>query len=452
MTRLHCSPMTARNPRIVIACLALGMSAWAACRPTESPRIARFECPEGSVRIPIVVPTAHGDSLAQVIDQIPLSGPVAKIPEYHDCQRFIEGNQYTSLYAIFAAFRLDNVDTVSARGHVTPMATIYTPDGAYPALGIKPGFNCLFLEWSGHQWTAKMIPWGMNSNNCADGHIPPSSGVGTDLSVRPQTFLKFLPDDYPEATRWDRDSHDSVYTIGIRCGAAWCDVGPHGFTPSAGYNGPPLTFDAIGGVVPSTRAQERVQRVKGWYDVQRLAETGEGGIHPTTFRGFLIPHPALDSLAWWNWRANPNDPLESYYRLGWIHVGYAFMEGDYSKWNFRKGLNKVYMCYGALGDDCKFPTPLPHGEHPSTRPDLANCPKDPIDPNPSHRWWARTTSQDGATTYVCIQRMDHRSDLQAWATVNTNVQYSIPATARWHFMPQDESGWWGCPTGCCTKQ
>jgi len=446
-----------RRIRSLTVCLALGFSAWAACRPTEPRRIAPFQCPEGAIRIPIVIKTMHGDSLVQTIDDIPVSGPVAGIPEYHDCQRFIEGNKYTSVFAIFAAFRLDAVDTLNALVNLMPMATIYTPDGAYPALGIEPGFNCLFLERNSRGWKAKMIPWGIDKKNCADGHITPSSAVGTELSVRYQNTappLVFGARDYPPAARWDRDSQDSVYTIGIRCGRAWCEVGRQGFVPSAGYNGPTLSFDPIGGVVPSPLAQARVQRIKGWYDVQRLAVPSEGGIHPTSFRGFLIPHPALDSLAWWNWKAQPNAPLESYYALGWIHVGWAYMEGNYPKWNFRKGKNKIYMCYGTLGEDCEFPAPLPEGEKPTGSPNLEDCPRDPTDPNPSHRWWARTTSQDGNTTYVCIKRMDHRNDLLAWANVagNQGITFSIPATARWRFMPKDESGWWGCPTGCCTKQ
>jgi len=399
-----------------------------------------------------VINTTHGqDSLADTVTDIPLSGPVARIPEYHDCQRFIEGDQYTALFAIFAAFRLDTVDTLSGPVDTMPMATIYTPSGDYPALGIKPGFNCLFLSRNtSHVWTAKVIPWGIDKNNCADGHIVPGPGVGTDLSVRQQAVSgTFSARDYPPAARWDRDGHDSVYTIGIRCGRAWCEVGRRGFTPSVGYNGPALSFDPIGGVMPSAQAQARVQRIKGWYDVQRLADPSTGSLHPTKFRGFLIPHPLLDSVAWLNWKTDPTAALESYFRQGWLHVGYAYMEGNYSKWNFRQGINKIYMCYGTLGGNCELPQPLPQAEKPSTVT-LENCPTDPT--TPSRRWWARTTSA-GGTTYVCIERMDHRNDLLAWAQDphNAGVLISIPATARWRFLPRDESGWWGCPSGCCTK-
>jgi hypothetical protein len=44
-----------------------------------------------------------------IISAIPLSGSTSQIVEYHDCQRFIEGNQYGALYAIFADSVLDSL-------------------------------------------------------------------------------------------------------------------------------------------------------------------------------------------------------------------------------------------------------------------------------------------------------------------------------------------------------
>jgi hypothetical protein len=446
------------------AFIALASCIWAACHPTDqrptvpngTQWVRRFTCPEGRINIPVIVIKNVADTVQDSLQEIPLSGPVAEIPEYHDCQRFIDANnRYGSLFAIFASFRLDTVNPLSPVT-ATPLATIYTPDGDYPQLGIRPGFNCLFLAGSGKSWTAKMIPWGSNKNNCADGHITPGPGVGTDLAVQQQPVSpEFRPQDFPPVARWDRDAADRDYTIGMRCGAAWCEIGKPGFVRSAGYNGPPLTFDAIGGKTPSATAQRRVQTIKGWFDVQRLAERNDASptLHPTPFRGFLIPHPALDSLAWLKWKSPGNASLDSYYALGWIHVGYAYMEGDYSKWNFRKGRNKIFMCFGMLGGNCKLPEPIPQAEHPSAYT-LLKCPPDPDPATPARHWWAKTVPESGPQTYVCVQRMDHRKALLAWAGLpeNANVSFSIPATARWRFMPADESGWWGCATGCCTKQ
>jgi hypothetical protein len=339
------------------------------------------------------------------------------------------------------------------------VATIYTPDGNYPSLGIERGFNCLFLSRNATSWSALMVPWGVDKNDCGDGHITPGPTNSTKLDVLQQAVgAGFRPSDFPPVARWDRDKGDSLYIIGIRCGAAWCEIGKTGFQPSPGYSGPALAFDAIGGVTPSAAEQHRVQTIKGWYDVQRLAVvTAAGSIEPTSFRGFLIPHPMLDSLSWLRWNTDASAALSAFAGRGWINVGYAVMEGDYPKWNFKRGVNKIYFCVGvppttgvsAAAPKCPFP-PGTSPEPPSTT-SLTSCPPDPD--NTALQWWAKTVSSAG-TTYVCIARMDHKADLAALASDMAAKGYSVrlPATGRWRFLKADESSWYGCPTGCCTKQ
>lgn len=435
--------------------IVAGMTVWMACPPDDvrvvAPR-ARFQCPDSSISITVIGKDKNGqDSVIAQFDDIPLSHPIAQIPEFHDCQRFIDSSHFTSVFAIFAAFRLDTVTSPPGPVGSKPMATIYTPDGSYGPLGIETGFNCLFLERHGSNWTAKMIPWGIDRSNCADGHITPGPGVGTDLAVRQQNVsTEFTARDFPPVARWDRDSLDRDYTIGIRCGSAWCEVGAPGFAPSIGYQGPPLTFDAIGGRTPSPVAQHRVVQIKGWYDVQRLALGGSAAPQtPTAFRGFLIPHPFLDSLAWLKWQSSATAALNLYRDLGWIHIGYAVMEGNYPKWNFQSGRNKIYLCYGKRTEKCIIPG-NPSPEAPSST-SLAMCPADPAATD--LHWWAKTVSETGNTTYVCIKRMNHRDALMAWAGApeNANVSFSIPGAARWRFLPVDDASWFGCPTGCCTK-
>jgi hypothetical protein len=389
------------------------------------------------------------DSVHQTITDIPLSEPITDIPEYHDCQRFIEFGGYGSVYAVFAAFRLDHI----AGGPMEPLATIYTPNGRYSPLGIEPGFNCLFLSNTTGTWTAKMVPWGASNKNCADGHITVGPGVGKDLTVRRPTIAgggAFTGDDYPPVARWDWDSAHAQAYLGIRCGAEWCEIGAtSGFTPSPGYTGPLLSFDAIAGAPPlPANAALRVQRIKGWYDVQELGVWADGSTQPSGVRGVLIPHPALDAINWLNFRLDASASLRIFQKT-WVHVGYAVMQGDYPKWNLKSGTNKISLCYGTSdAESCNVPTGMALEYAYATS--LSNCPTDPTDN--ALRWWAKTESSAGVT-YSCVRRMDHRAHLLAWEGIgaNSGLVYRIPGAARWYFMPEDESTWYSCPTGCCSR-
>jgi hypothetical protein len=394
----------------------------------------RFQCPDESVLIQGVDTSGGQDTVLDTITSIPLSEPVVNIPEYHDCQRFIDSSGYGSVYAIFAAFLLDTV----SGGQAAPVATIYTPDGTYPTLGIAPGFNCLLLFKAGDTWNANMVPRGQGKEN-ADCTSRPPNAAATTLQVKAQPIegATFDAGDYPPVARWDWDSVNGKQYIGIRCGAEWCEVGATDFVQSEGYSGSPLSFDPIPGIVVPARATERVQRIKGWYDAQRLAS----GTAPGDVRGLLIPHPALDLI---NWR---DDALDFYKpNPGWVHVAYAIMDGDYNKWNLKMGKNKISFCYGtAAPTSCNVPAgPRDDGSSMS----LTGCKEDPTDA--TMRWWAKTESRT-AITYTCVRRMDHLGQINAWKVNHPGVVVRIAGTARWKFLWNDESTWMSCPTGCCTK-
>jgi hypothetical protein len=426
----------------------------------STPATWRFDCPKDSVLIQLVGTTTGGaESIHATITDIPLSEPVTDIPEYHDCQRFVEFGGYGSVYAIFAAFRLDKLSG-------GPVATIYTPNGTYTPLGIQAGFNCLFLTKTGASWTAKIVPWGVANNDCNDGHITVGPGVGKDLAVTMQNLTSgnFAGDDYPPVARWDWDSVHAQHYLGILCGHAWCEVGEPGFVPSQPYTGPALTFDpippptgsSVAPLVLPPSAAARVQRIKGWYDVQFLGVLTGGSTQPTAIRGTLIPHPALDTINWTHYGPDPDASL-NYYKDRWVHVGYAVMTGDYPKWNLKTGINKTSFCYGTLAS-CAVPTAtsLEYADAEA----LTACPEDPTHNN--LQWWAKTVSKvdptgaptaSSTTTYSCIRRIDHRLHLLAWEAdpAHANLSYRIPGAARWYFMPNDESTWHSCPTGCCSK-
>ena len=404
--------------------------------PTQKVLQWRFECPDEEVAIQGFDTTGGGSTLVDTIHQIPLSEPIANIPEYHDCQRFIDSSGvYGSVYAIFAAFLLDTV----SGGMTTPVATIYTPDGTYPSLGIMPGFNCLYLSKGADTWAAIMVPAGQGKQH-SECTTPPA-GPGTPLEVKEQQINSttiFESGDFPPAARWDWDTVHTRQYIGIRCGPAWCEVGAPGFTPSAGYSGPLLTFDLITDLPLPPNATERVQRIKGWYDDQVLALPG--GTGPSQVHGYLFPNPVLDTL---NWR---EDVLTRYKDRGWLHVAWAVMDTDYAKWNLKKGKNKISFCYGsATPNSCDVPA---GPQDPGSSVPLNSCTEDPS--NNALRWWAKTESSTGVT-YTCVRRMNHLAQLQALSSLKPGVDYRIPGAARWKFLTSDESTWMSCPTGCCTK-
>jgi hypothetical protein len=410
----------------------------------------QFACPDSTVSIRL----ARNDTVIDSLTDIPLSRGIANVPEYHDCQRFIDSSGgYGSVYAIFAAYRLRRLDSASV-GEQLPVGTIYTPDGTYGALGIKPGFNCLYLTKSAGKWTALMVNRGQGRTAAAcagqdSTSSNPSTGQPLDVIMQvvgPVFPPHFGPRDYPPVARWDWDSVNGKQYIGIRCGAAWCEVGAHGFKPSRPYEGPTLVFDRTpAGALPA-RMTERVQRIKGWYDVQQLAAADDGSTqHPSSVRGILIPSPVLDTINWLGQAL-----ALKFYKNRWIHVAFAILDGDYGKWNFRRGTNKIFLCYGAeASSSCSIPA-LAHSDSPSTTL-LNSCPQDPTDK--TLHWWAKTVSATGDTTYSCVKRMDHLAQVGAFmGSLGPGAQYRIPGAARWRFLLNDESTWVSCPTGCCTKQ
>lgn len=416
-----------------------------ACKPGPAKNVIvhRPECPA----FDSVVIWARGHGGGEVpITHIPGSDPITGIPEFHDCQRFVRGDRYDSLYAIFAAFRLeslpaklrlaDSLAKLQGKAHGTvPVATIYSYGGTYPPLGIQPGFNCLFLFRDDGVWGAKMVSWGPVDPDCAD-RDPESQAAGTTLQVLPSTGA-FTDPDYPPVARWDRAKGGTHY-IGIKCGPAWCEVGQPGFVPSMPYTIPQPSFDLVSGLPATLIEMKRVTGVKGWYDAQELASVASGWARPSGVHGVLIPHPVLDRL---NSVAG--------FKNRWIHVADAvLLDGDY-KWTLRKGVNKIYLCHGSpASDGCNVDlavVPTPPGIP------LSSCPPGP-DPD-GFPWWMMVASAAGTREVRCVKRVDHKAELAQYIATHPNqVDIQIPGAARWRWMVDDESGWIRCPTGCCTGQ
>jgi hypothetical protein len=438
-------------------------------RGRESDSISQMpgpECPyHGSVRPPVTDTAGQHVPLSPDSFPVLLSGPIAGIPEYHDCQRFMPNVTFLqwmlshkrpffdSLYAIFAAFQLDSVLKVPGLG--IPAATIFSFGGTYDPLGIKPGFNCLVFKGGPGHWTAVMLPQAnANDGNCTASHIN-INGLGTPLAVienPPIVFdsshALFRPKP-PPAARWDWDGKQQY--IGIACGLLWCEVGPQGFTPSPGYQGPDLTFDDIPGLsVPAGQSQQ-VTRIKGWYDDQQMDSALANGRHLVTgVHGWVFPNPELNDTIL--------DLPQSVALLQgvWIHVATAVLNGDY-KGNLRAGINKIYMCHetkGAKGRCRKHPLPIsesvPMGQ-PPVKPFSRALPQCDKESDGTRRWWKIQPAQ-GPARFVCGKRRDHYNDLQAYRNANQGVRIWIPGTARWRWMLEDVGEWHKCETGCCTGQ
>jgi len=436
--------------------------------PADTAAVERPECPHDSLIVKLI---SEKGRFLRLVNSIPLSDPISDVPEFHDCQRFVRRisflqwllggrprERYDSLYAIFAAFKLDTLPA-ALEGNGVPVATIYSYGGTYEPLGIKPGFNCLVLSGTPGAWVAKMLPQANSADSSCEGMHIDESAPGTPLTVfetpAPPVgdHVPFDSTNYPPVARWDWDGVNQY--IGIACGTTWCEIGPPGFSPSPIYQGPDIQFDDIPVLAATVTQRRQVTRIKGWYDDQQLDRAGPEGRHIVTgVRGWLFPNPELeDGLL---------DRPQSVAALRgvWVHVATAFLNGNY-KANLRRGANKIYMCHESAGQlgSCKMPAAagssslaiqmaqLPVSP-PFTRP-LNACDVDPTDG--LKRWW-RIQPEAGPALYVCVKRRDHYSDLEHYRAQHQNVRVWIPATARWRWLLDDAGAWHKCETGCCTGQ
>jgi len=477
--------------------------------------IAVFPAKTGDRPLP---PTVSGSSALNA------SGPITNIPEFHDCQKFIipaaasVPAHYDSLYAIFAAFKLDSIGgalpfdaytwsssntavaTVDASGHVTgvaagsaaiiatstadpthkayvqvtvttsappvtpipvvapasgifvqvgasflvvanlgantttslPVAEIYTYGPGYSPLGIGPNFNCLYLYFDASgNLSAKMVKVGGAGDGACFGGADPNTLVGTPLSVIRSAGLAV--DDYPPVARWDWDPVNNLQYIGIKCGAAWCEIGSreaHPFTVSASH-------------VPAGGSAPRVLAVKGWYDEQFLAIKNDARQWiPSGLKGMVIPDPNLASKH------------EADFAAGWVPVAYVGLDtmsgataaAKYYKQKFNfdpvhaqlplSRMNTLSLCYGTRSH-CGVPIP--------TNPAIGCGPDQKL----PFIWFIRrvwvkleSASRD-RVLYRCVTRRDNLAAVTA-------LGISTPATTRWRWLALDETTWAYCDVaGCC---
>lgn len=491
----------------------------------------RPECPQSWDAIPVYPVKQTGERplplAVSASSALNAPGPITNIPEFHDCQKFIipaaagVPAHYDSLYAIFAAFKLDSIGgalpfdtytwsstnaavaTVDASGHVTgislgsaaivatsttdptrkaalqltvatsappvtpvpvvtpgsgvvvgiggsfpvvanlgasmttslPVAEIYTYGTGYPPLGIGPNFSCLHLYFDATGvLSAKMFKVPGSGDSGCSATVDLNDPSATRLSVIRTAGLG--ASDYPPVARWDWDPVNNQQYIGIKCGAAWCEIGARGdkpFTVSAGH-----APTAGSTVVPNVLA------VKGWYDEQFLAIKNDAGeMIPSGLRGIVIPDPDLVTKHKSNFEQD-----------GWVPVAYVGLEtmsggADAAKYYKQKfnfdpvpaqlpltRMNMLSLCYGTRSH-CHVPMPI--------SPAIGCGPdqKLPFIWFINRVWVKLESASRDRVLYRCVTRRDHLAAVTA-------LGISTPATTRWRWLALDETTWDYCDAaGCC---
>jgi hypothetical protein len=378
----------------------------------------------------------------------PVIDAIRDVPEFHDCQRFIvherSARRYDSLHAIYAASYLDTLTTVlgplliepqesvSQRrepkvirtgtgtlvitdrlvvDHRAATVAVILSGGPYAALGIEPGLNCLYVgryvevASRPEQWFARMEPQGNVTSASCDKSSVREFGRGKDLQVNAETAEGFTQDtDYPAVARWDWDDVNHQQYIGLKCGAAWCEVGDTSFVPS-----PHLDVDRA--ARPQAR---RVRSIKGWYDQQFLATADRAGrLVPSRILGTIIAEPDVGSKT-------ADDFAADYVTVARVILESSDPTDAAALANYRRKFN----FRGRADDD----------------PEAVLM----IKSLPDTLWRARIRGPPSAPAPL-YRRVRFRPVPTAFLTQG----YRVPAVARWRWMVTDEGTWTRCPEGCC---
>jgi hypothetical protein len=401
-------------------------------KPEAGLRFVEKNCPDHTA----IRYVTSNDSVV-TLDSLSVSGKITLIPEFHDCQRLIDttGLQYGALVGIFVSFQNALIPlvppvppagpgtTAPAASPVAPLATgpviaaaeLVSFDGDYDTLGIKLGFNCLYLinDDSPSRVGARMVPVGAQEKDCGKSYDPAMGGKA--LIVTPE-YPELNASDYPPVARWEWDPNNNVHVIGIKCRITWCNVAPEGIHPS-----PAMDVSAV--EAPSTD-ERRTFVIRGWHDEQRLGvPLSSTTLAPGIPVGTIVPDKDLG-----NW--NSVDDFKH-----WKQVARIFFSPNSavykSKFGFAgttggdppQAMTRVSFCQGA---DCSF-----QGQPAPT------C----------------TPSSDGYTWYSKIDpigasKPTYRCVIRQVMTIGGTI-YDPPATARWRWSDTDETLWARCAQGCC---
>lgn len=451
-----------KNSSVVPAGLVgaiLGLGLVAGCQPGQvMPASDRPECPHHWDFTRIKVTTSQrGEAALKTLGGNPgeLSAPRhnTNVPEFHDCQRLVRGSgtdaTYDSLVAVFASDTMADTGLVhapppppSGGAWLVPLVEVVSWGGSYDALGIRPGFGCLYVPVNDTLSTiAFMVPFGAVEQDC---HAPrPYHEVRSAPNSRPLrlhrvTYPGLTWADYPPVARWDWDTLANTQVIGFKCASAWCEVGAYGSEVRTADNllarlGPAGASALAGAIgVPSLT---RVLTVKGWYDEQRLAPpdatwgSGAPDPMPMDLRGTLIPVGTLERMKVGDfgahWRVVAAVLLDQFSPEYRAKYNYLPMEGT-------GRVTTISLCQERDGTRACPEVPNAVRAKAACGPEAGTTP--PL------LWWARTEATDGTMRYWCMVRRGHSGG------------DDVPGTARWRWLADDETTWARCDRGCCTTQ
>lgn len=368
---------------------------------------------------------------------IALAGAQADIPEFNDCQQFIDeaGSVYLEKAGIYVRQALAATQwpvTLTCTGGPTAdplcgglrlsvqtavaVAVVRSWQAAkYNPLGIEPGYNCLYVvspPVGGTTFSAKMVPVA-DQADCQPATRSAAGLAGMDLQVIPTTVAGV-----PAAARWAWDPKNKWQYVVMACQTGWCAIGRPGFEPGEYWEEEDPEGDNV-------LAGGRFTRRPG-NDIQRLAILSGTTLTPGPGWGIAVPEKGASA------------ELEAFHGK-WVRVASLALTEDEPK--YEKGLNlgqgkpssrmtTVELCgsgeFGGADKSCPMPFYM--------KPFVLRCDKDP---STNARWVARINSHLGGMAYRCVTRTDHGAGVV------------VPATVRWRWVASDEAIWSPCGPACC---
>ena len=379
----------------------------------------RIDCPGHSRVLYVRSSGDPGDttSLAQLV----VPGSTTNIPEFHDCQRLLisPATSYGPLVGIWASNSLQETTQASL-----PYAEVVNFNQTeYKPLGIKPGFNCLYIvpdSTADFGIRGVMVSVGEESDSACSRPYQSTMGGTTLYAVPHQAPDDLTWEDIPSVARWDFDPVARQQFIGIRCdgGRAWCELGAaEGFGTSPDHKYP----------LPGKKGKRNFW-IKGWYDEQRLAEwiPSSKSHRPLASVGTVVPDSLLG-----DW--TDEDGTKPFPKNSWVPAAQAALRPPHAPYDSTLGLdaislpkkmNRLELCHGDW-TTCAAAS----GES----PEALTCGSDA-----ATDWWARVVSSKANKRgrYFCVVRTPHKG-------------VDIPGTARWRWVNEDETIWVRCAEGCC---